>query len=109
MSQCPYANLLDPHFLGEGMDHEAVAAIRAAGPAIKIEDPATGVPYWAVTQHAAIDYVSKNNALFSSQLRSAIPQEFVRQYAFQKYNPDYNPRIIFHITYFESWSSVVIS
>ena len=75
MSQCPYANLLDPHFLGEGMDHEAVAAIRAAGPAIKIEDPATGVPYWAVTQHAAIDYVSKNNALFSSQLRSAIPME----------------------------------
>jgi cholest-4-en-3-one 26-monooxygenase len=75
MSQCPFANLLDPEFLADGFDSEAVAKIRAAGPAVKIEDPITGVPYWAVTQHAAIDFVSKNNDLFSSRLRSAMPME----------------------------------
>jgi hypothetical protein len=55
MSQCPYANLHDPHFLGNGFNGEAVARIRAAGPAIKIDDPSTGVPYRAMTRHAAID------------------------------------------------------
>jgi cytochrome P450 len=76
MSECPFANLMDPEFLGDGYDSEAVAKIRAEGPAVKIDDPTTGVPYWAVTQHAAIDYVSKNNDLFSSRMRSAIPMEF---------------------------------
>ncbi|MEM1113601.1 MAG: cytochrome P450 [Pseudomonadota bacterium] len=75
MSEFPYANLMDPHFLGNGFDHQAIAKIRAAGPAIKIPDPHTGVPYWAVTQRSAIDYISKNNELFSSRLRSAIPME----------------------------------
>ena len=75
MSQCPFANLMDPQVLGDGFDAEAVANIRSAGPAVKIDDPLTGVPYWAVTQHAAIDFVSKNNDLFSSRLRSALPME----------------------------------
>ncbi len=75
MSQCPYSNLLDPHFLGAGIDQAAIAHIREAGPAVRIEDPFTGVPYWAVTQHAAVDFVSRNNELFSSRLRSAIPME----------------------------------
>jgi cytochrome P450 len=66
---------MDPHFLGNGMDHEAIARIREAGPAVKIEDPSTGVPYWAVTRHAAVDFVSRHNDLFSSRLRSAIPME----------------------------------
>ncbi len=75
MSQCPFANLMDPEFLGKPIDLAAIAEIRAAGPAVKIEDPITGVPFWAVTQHAAIDYVSKNNQLFSSRLRGALPAE----------------------------------
>lgn len=79
MSQCPYANLLDPAYLGNGYTGEDVAKIRAAGPAVKIEDPSTGVPYWAVTHHSAIDYVSKNNDLFSSRMRTAIPIEFPQE------------------------------
>ncbi|TXS96120.1 cytochrome P450 [Parahaliea maris] len=76
MSQCPFSNLMDPKFLSSGYDAAAVAAIREAGPAVRIEDPLTGVPYWAVTRHAAIDFVSKNNNLFSSRLRAAVPMEF---------------------------------
>ncbi len=76
MSGCPYANLMDPTYLGKGFDLDEIAAIRAAGPAVKIDDPATGVPYWAVAQYDAIDYVSKHNDLFSSRMRSAIPTEF---------------------------------
>ncbi|MEH6584636.1 MAG: cytochrome P450, partial [Halioglobus sp.] len=75
MSQCPFANLMDPQFLGNGFDAKAIANIRAAGPAVKIDDPTTGVPYWAVTRQTAIDFVSKNNDLFSSRLRSALPME----------------------------------
>lgn len=79
MSQCPFANVLDPQFLGDGFDHEAIDNIRAAGPAVKIEDPSTGVPYWAVTRHAAIDFVSRNNDLFSSRLRTAMPMEIPQE------------------------------
>ena len=79
MSQCPFANVLDPQFLGDGFDHAAIADIRAAGPAVKIEDPSTGVPYWAVTQHAAIDFVSRNNDLFSSRQRTAMPMEIPQE------------------------------
>ncbi|MEM8496553.1 MAG: cytochrome P450 [Pseudomonadota bacterium] len=79
MAECPYANIMDPQFLGQGYDSKAVASIRAAGPAVKIEDPSTGIPYWAVTQHAAVDFVSKNNALFSSRMRSAIPMEMEQE------------------------------
>ncbi len=75
MSQCPFTNLMDPNFLGKPIDLDAIAEIRAAGPAIKIDDPLTGVPYWAVTRQSAIDFVSKNNQLFSSRLRSALPME----------------------------------
>ena len=76
MSQCPFANLMDPQFLSNGFDSKAIGRIRTAGPAVKIEDPLTGVPYWAITQRAAIDFVSKNNDLFSSRMRSALPMEF---------------------------------
>jgi len=76
MSGCPFANIMEPTYLGNGFTPDDVAAIRAAGPAVKIEDPATGVPYWAIAQYDAIDYVSKHNELFSSRMRSAIPTEF---------------------------------
>lgn len=75
MSQCPFANLMNPEFLANGFDAKKIAEIRSAGPAVKIDDPITGVPFWAITQYAAVDYVSKNNDLFSSRLRSAMPSE----------------------------------
>ena len=79
MSQCPFANLLDPQITDGGIDNDEVARIRHAGNAVKIDDPLTGVPYWAITRQSGIDYVSKNNALFSSRLRSAIPTEFEQE------------------------------
>jgi len=76
MSQCPFANLLDPDTYAEGMPYGKLREIRAAGPVVKLEDPITGVPYWAVTRVAEMDYVSKNPTLFSSAARSAFPMEY---------------------------------
>lgn len=76
MSQCPFANLMDPAFADGGLDNAEIAKIREAGAAVKIDDPITGVPFWAVTRQSAIDFVSKNNDMFSSERRSAIPMEF---------------------------------
>jgi cholest-4-en-3-one 26-monooxygenase len=76
MSQCPFANLMDPDTYAEGMPYGKLREIREAGPVVKIEDPITGVPYWAVTHVAEMDQVSKNPKLFSSAARSAFPMEF---------------------------------
>ena len=75
MSQCPFANLLDPDTYAEGMPYQALREIREAGPVVKMDDPISGVPYWVVTRIADMDYVSKNPALFSSAARSAFPME----------------------------------
>jgi cholest-4-en-3-one 26-monooxygenase len=76
MSQCPFANLLDPDTYAGGMPYGKLREIRAAGPVVKLDDPITGVPYWVVTRVAEMDYVSKNPALFSSAARSAFPMEY---------------------------------
>jgi len=76
MNQCPFVNLLDPDTYAEGMPYDKLREIRAAGPVMKLEDPITGVPYWAVTRVAEMDYVSKNPTLFSSAARSAWPMEY---------------------------------
>ncbi len=75
MSQCPFANLLDPDTYKEGMPYAALKQLRDAGPVVRMEDPITGVPYWTVTRIEEMDYVSKNPALFSSAARSAFPME----------------------------------
>ncbi|MDX1734665.1 MAG: cytochrome P450 [Halioglobus sp.] len=75
MSQCPFANLLDPDTYADGMPYQALHEIREAGPVVKMEDPLTGIPYWAVTRIEEMDYISKNPALFSSAARSAFPME----------------------------------
>ena len=74
MSQCPFANLLDPDTYAEGMPYDKLREIREAGPVVKIDDPITGIPYWAVTRVEDMDYVSKNPKLFSSEERSAFPE-----------------------------------
>jgi cytochrome P450 len=76
MSQCPFTNLLDPDTYAEGMPYQALREIRDAGPVVKIDDPITGVPYWAVTRVEEMDYVSKNPKIFSSAERSAFPMEY---------------------------------
>jgi cytochrome P450 len=75
MSQCPFANLVDPDTYAEGMPYDRLKEIRDAGPVVKLEDPITGVPYWAVTRIKDMDAVSKNPALFSSAAKSAFPME----------------------------------
>ena len=76
MSQCPFANLLNPDTYAQGMPYEALKAIRQQGSVVKIDDPITGVPYWAVVGQAELDFVSKNPGLFSSAKRTAFPMEF---------------------------------
>jgi|AntAceMinimDraft_5_1070358.scaffolds.fasta_scaffold02560_6 cytochrome P450 len=76
MSQCPFANLVDPGTYADGMPYDQLKEIRDAGAVVKLEDPITGVPYWAVTRIAEMDYVSKNPKLFSSAARSAFPMEY---------------------------------
>jgi cytochrome P450 len=79
MSQCPFANLLDPDTYAHGMPYGKLREIRAAGPVVKLEDPLTGVPYWAVTRIAEMDFVSKNPKLFSSAARTAFPMEYPQE------------------------------
>jgi cytochrome P450 len=76
MSKCPFANLLDPDTYADGMPYEALHEIREAGPIVKMDDPITGIPYWAVTRQAEMDAISKNAKLFSSAERSPFPMEF---------------------------------
>ncbi len=77
MASCPYANMLDPEFFAEGHHQKKIADIRQrAGAVVKIDDPISGVPYWAIMTRKACDYVSKHPEVFSSQARTAIPHEF---------------------------------
>ena len=69
MSQCPYTNLLDPDLYAAGNHHAKLAEIRqlADAPIIKIDDPLSGVPYWAVLHREQVDQIAKNTAVFSAQ------------------------------------------
>ena len=42
---------------------------------VKMDDPETGVPYWAVVKRDALDYVSQNPTLFSSNEQGPFPTE----------------------------------
>jgi cholest-4-en-3-one 26-monooxygenase len=76
MSTCPFANLIDPDTYAEGMPYAELRKLRDAGPVVHMEDPRTGVPYWAITRQQELDYVSKNPALFSSAEKSPFPEEY---------------------------------
>ncbi len=75
MSECPFTNLVDPDTYADGMPYQKLREIRAAGPAVKIDDPITGIPYWVITRQKELDVVSKNPKLFSSAERSPFPME----------------------------------
>ena len=78
MSQCPYTNLLDAELYVQGHHHEKLMALReqANAPIVKIDDPLTGIPYWAVIDRDAADAICKQPTLFSSEAGSAIPREY---------------------------------
>jgi len=75
MSQCPYINVLGLDTYVDGMPYAELAKIRAAGSMVKMDDPENGVPYWAVVKRDALDYVSQNPTLFSSNEQGPFPTE----------------------------------
>ncbi|MCX2978618.1 cytochrome P450 [Candidatus Marimicrobium litorale] len=78
MSACPYANILDPDFYVTGNHQVKLQELRkqAGGPIVKIEDPLTGIPYWAVMGRTEADFIGKHPLIFSSEERTAVPTEF---------------------------------
>ena len=78
MSQCPYTNLLDPDLYGAGNHLQTLSTLRAQAdaPIIRIEDPLTGIPYWAVLYREHVDYIAKHPEIFSSEKRLTIPTEY---------------------------------
>lgn len=76
MSECPFANMIDPNTYANGMPYEELKRIRDDGPVHYMEDPTMGVPYWLVTGRDEIDFISKKPKLFSSEARSAVAIEF---------------------------------
>jgi cytochrome P450 len=77
MNNCPYQNLLDPDLFLDGDHHTAMADIRnQGGPVVKIDDPITGVPYWAIQGREEADFICKNPELFSSEIGGAAAMEF---------------------------------
>ena len=78
MSQCPYTNLLDPDLYGAGNHLPKLGELRARAdaPIVKIDDPLTGIPYWAVLYREHVDYIAKHPAIFSSEKRLTIPTEY---------------------------------
>jgi cytochrome P450 len=76
MGQCPYAELLNPATYVNGFPHQELKKMRDDAPIIKMPDPITGIPYWAVLRREEIDFISKNPALFSYAQRAAVPMEY---------------------------------
>jgi len=80
MSQCPHANLLDPDTYAQGMPYQKLYDMRKeSGPVIKLDDPITGVPYWAILGREEMDFVSKKPQLFSSAEKTGFPMEFPQE------------------------------
>ena len=76
MSQCPFKNILDPDIYTDGSHHAVFAEVRKQSNGLAyIEDPLTGVPYWAVTKRGVADYVCKRPLLFSSAAKTILPKE----------------------------------
>lgn len=76
MGSCPFANLIDADVYANGMPYDELKRIRDDGPVHWMEDPTRGVPYWLVTGRDEIDYISKHPALFSSEAKSALADEY---------------------------------
>ncbi|WP_372797335.1 cytochrome P450 [Litorivivens sp.] len=76
MSTCPYKNILDPDIYADSKHHAIFADIRDRSDGLaRIDDPLTGVPYWAVTKREIADYVCKHPLLFSSEAKTILPKE----------------------------------
>ena len=74
-TSCPFTHLLDLDAYRQGMPYEALADIRGQWSFVHFDDPKTGVPYWAAVKRDALDFVSQNPDLFSSQIEGPFPME----------------------------------
>jgi cytochrome P450 len=79
VSTCPFANLIDPETYANGMPYDELKRIRDDGPVHYMEDPIRGVPYWLITGRDEIDFISKNPAIFSSEARSVLVNEWTEE------------------------------
>jgi cytochrome P450 len=82
MSRCPFAdfaNMVDPDTYANGMPYEELSRVRQSGPVHYLDDPTTGVPYWLITGREEIDYISKNPAIFSSEARTVLADEYTEE------------------------------
>ncbi|MCB1843255.1 MAG: cytochrome P450 [Halioglobus sp.] len=75
MTQCPFTHLLDLDTYVNGMPYAELATLRQQGSFVHFDDPDTGVPYWAAVKRDALDFVSQNPDLFSSNLKGPFPIE----------------------------------
>lgn len=76
MSNCPFHNLLDPDLYAAGNHHEKIGEIRdKAGALVKLDDPLTDVPYWAVMKRDLADRICKEPLTFSSERETVVPKE----------------------------------
>ena len=75
MSQCPFANLLDMDVYANGIPFGELERLRKAGPIHLLEDPIEGIPYWVAVRRDALDFISQNPQLFSSELHGPWPME----------------------------------
>lgn len=76
MQQCFFKNILDPDIYVGGGHHAIFAEVREqSGGLAYIQDPITGMPYWAVMNRDIADYVCKNPLLFSSAAKTILPKE----------------------------------
>lgn len=78
MATCPYPNILDPDLYAQGNHRDSLNDIRqlATDKIIRIEDPLTDIPYWAVLGRDEADFICKNPQIYSSEARTTIPEEF---------------------------------
>ena len=75
MATCPFTHPLDLDSYREGMPYQQLAALRKQGSFVHFEDPGTGVPYWLAVKRDALDFVSQNPKIFSSQVAGPFPME----------------------------------
>lgn len=75
MTQCPFHHPLDLDAYREGMPYDALTALRAQGSLVWFEDEKIGKPYWLAVKQDALDFISRNPNLFSSQLEGPFAME----------------------------------
>lgn len=79
MSECPFANfpnMIDPDTYKDGMPYDTLREIRESGTVHWMDGSYMGVPYWLVTGRDEIDFISKNPGIFSSEVATALSEEW---------------------------------